>query len=689
MIWFFIAILSTVGKASACTYGEYYSSGDCHNCAPGMFQDGSPHMQPECKKCATGKYQDQTGKFSCTFCPLGKTQDTPGSAGCYNNYKGSSCRGGYSDTNNDHSICYSCPGGYYYEGHHAVGNKCKTCPNGYFSKRGGTSVIQDDDTYRYIFYKLPLICEPFMNSGGNCPFNALDYQPPTSCTECPIGQYIDKTGAAYCLSCPAGKETQSTGSIGDSNLCTDCMAGFYSMNPGFPCKACPTGYYQSGTGNDDCVSCEAGSSGPEGSSSSLNCFKCWAGEKELDGECLDCDVGTYSDVYGSTACTNCTAGMFAASNGSTACTDCTKGKYNDQTGQETCTGCVAGKFSNEIGSSDVSDCKHCTAGKFSTTGSSSCKDCTAGRYTNTNSRGSCNSCPTGFYAGSSGLSKCTECDAGKYEDITGSYSCKSCSPGKMSTTGMGACENCTIGRYSDVTQCSLCDEGKASGQGSPSASDCVACRTGTYSNENRTCTNCTVGTFQNEEGSAQCKACNVGRYGNYTADKSCTDCQHGKYQDEKQKTTCKSCTAGLYQNTKGNPACKHCVTGRYSKEVGAIISSVCIPYVENNILDNMEETCSLRVSTSGQGGLTKCPLFKEVVRSVSNSLIETTQYREMTLVDGSCSYGGTFISCFSPVETPCVLPQVSHDGICVDVQENPVRSDLENAFLDNGVSQED
>tara|TARA_B110000858_G_scaffold194345_1_gene248582 strand:+ start:5351 stop:5923 length:573 start_codon:yes stop_codon:yes gene_type:complete len=186
--------------------------------------------------------------------------------------------------------------------------------------------------------------------------------------------------------------------------------------------------------------------------------------------------------------------------------------------------------------------------------------------------------------------------------------------------------------------------------------------------------------FQNEEGSTQCKACNVGRYVNYTNAIICEDCQHGSYQDKHGKTGCKLCTAGLYQNTKGNPACKHCGTGRYSKEEGAIISSVCIPYVENNILDNMDEKCSLRVGTPGQGGLTKCPLFKEVVRQVGDKLVETPDYTQMTLENGSCSYGGTTISCFSPVVTTCNAGKVVHNGECVDVLENPVRIDLESTF---------
>lgn len=574
------------------------------------------------------------------------------------------CTGGYhvgSDT--DGWSCTSCPGGKFYVGHWSYrSDACKSCPNGYFSEAGTVA----------------------SNVCTSCP---------TSCTECPFGRYINKIGAAECEKCDAGKETLTTGSIGGESMCTNCSPGFYNDESGSRCEACSKGYYQSEVGQGHCKKCEAGSSSPGGSIWDTTCFKCDPGEYELYGICTNCTTGKYSPEGGQATCTDCIVGKYSDT-GSTACTDCTKGKYNDQVGQGACTDCAAGKFSNAFGSSDVSVCAGCTKGKYSSAGSSSCNDCAAGRYTDTDVSGSCKSCLAGFYAGSSGLSSCTECGAGKYEDRNGSYSCKSCSPGKMSYargTIESDCANCTIGRYSDVTECSLCSEGKTSSEGSSSVSDCVACGIGTHGNDGRTCTACSEGKFQNEEGSVTCKNCHVGRYSNKIGEDRCKHCEHGSYQDEHGKNACKLCGEGKYQNLIGKPECKDCGTGRYSKEEGAVISSVCIPYVENNILDNMDETCSLRVGTPGHGGLTKCPLFKKVTRSVVGELHETAVYTPMTLDGGSCSSEDTVISCFSPVVIQCSGNTVLHDGNCVDVLEGPDAALLISTFngISNGVSQED
>ena len=587
------------------------------------------------------------------------------------------CTGGYFDSDD---ICHSCPGGKYTTrfSSQTIDN-CETCPNGYISNAG------DSEATGYAHQ------DHWEDKCNGCP---------TSCTICPIGQYGRGVGKSDCGNCTIGKETDAPGAL-DSSACKECRAGFYQeWGRSEQCKACPAGFYQQERGKTSCSKCPAGKSSPLMSASEGYCFECLPGEQEVNGICTDCVAGKYNTKIGQTTCTDCAAGKYNTQSGQTTCTDCAVGKYNAQTGQDACTACSAGTFNDVEGGNSPNVCIDCPSGKESTTGSSGCTFCPEGKFyfnpplitinlpyefPGIEAGETCFDCQPGMYADSLGSLSCTDCDFGKYQDQTVSGSCKSCLPGKMSpriSTSEGDCMDCTAGKYSDDTQCSLCDEGKTSNEGSASASDCVACDTGTYSSGDRICENCELGKFSGV-GAATCTDCNVGTYGNETAANSCKYCQKGKYQDETGKLSCKFCTAGRYENTIGNPACKHCGTGRYSLEEGAIVSSGCIPYVENNILDNMEETCSLRVNTSGQGGLTICPLIKEVVRSVStvsNSLIETTQYTEMTLEDGSCYHNSTVISCFSPDEIACVPPSVVHDGICVDVLENPVRSDLESTF---------
>ena len=86
--------------------------------------------------------------------------------------------------------------------------------------------------------------------------------------------------------------------------------------------------------------------------------------------------------------------------------------------------CAAGKYQDETGKNE---CKECSAGMYSSVGSSSCQ------YDST-------SCPLGTY--SNGLASCTDCVAGKHNNQIGQVSidsCHLCKDGKYSSTGVSNC----------------------------------------------------------------------------------------------------------------------------------------------------------------------------------------------------------------------------------------------------------
>ena len=75
----------------------------------------------------------------------------------------------------------------------------------------------------------------------------------SSCTPCPGGSECPSTTAAP-TACTAGSYASN-----QSIACTTCAAGFYCPNNEQTEQwACPTGSYQTATGQTSCISCTAG-----------------------------------------------------------------------------------------------------------------------------------------------------------------------------------------------------------------------------------------------------------------------------------------------------------------------------------------------------------------------------------------------------------------------------------------------
>jgi hypothetical protein len=118
---------------------------------------------------------------------------------------------------------------------------------------------------------------------------------------------------------------------------------------------------------------------------------------------------------------SCSAGTFSTL-GSTPCASCPSGRYGASTGLTVCTTCSIGRYNPSTGSIT----------------SAACSNCPGGSYTASTASNVCINCPVGMYS-SAGATTCTSCAGGRYTNSTGSGSCAICASGMYSTTGSSSC----------------------------------------------------------------------------------------------------------------------------------------------------------------------------------------------------------------------------------------------------------
>jgi len=108
---------------------------------------------------------------------------------------------------------------------------------------------------------------------------------------------------------------------------------------------------------------------------------------------------------------------------------------------------------------------------------------------------------------------------------------------------------------------------------------CVDCPAGTYADASdmtaiRQCFNCAPGTYQNENGSSDCKECGSGSFQTEFGASTCDDCAVGGYCDAVDVFNggFKPCPSGTFNDKTGSnsiDACELCPRGTFSIEVGA------------------------------------------------------------------------------------------------------------------------
>jgi hypothetical protein len=147
--------------------------------------------------------------------------------------------------------------------------------------------------------------------------------------------------------------------------------------------------------------------------------------------------------------------------------------------------------------------------------------------------------------------------------------CTICGPGTFALEGSSTCTPCTAGY-------------KQPNQGQSSCSECPA---GSYSNAGAaTCTPCTPGTANGQLAQSSCPVCNAGSYSAQGASQ-CTLCNPGYYSSSSGASECTPCPKGTFGSTSGLTACPWCdsVSGvpQYSLTTSSIACTPCAVCTSN------------------------------------------------------------------------------------------------------------
>ena len=127
---------------------------------------------------------------------------------------------------------------------------------------------------------------------------------------------------------------------------------------------------------------------------------------------------------------------------------------------------------------------------------------------------------------------------------------------------LSACESCAVGQYLNTTltnaQCASCYPGYRC-QGNCSSP--IACPIGTHqpSFGESTCTNCSAGYYNIQEGASHCIQCTAGYECPYSSSPPLI-CSRGFYSIA-GAASCSPCSGGTYADSQGLTACKLCPEG--------------------------------------------------------------------------------------------------------------------------------
>lgn len=605
---------------SGCDAGRF--AGDlgrtvCTNCAAGTYT--AVNSSYVCSDCLVGSYAPLTGLTSCTKCSAGRVQNTTGMAACV------SCQTGKYASSPGMIACEDCGAG---EASSSTGNaQCTLCSPGYYTPTTASTECLACEAGMYQSASGQFSCE--LCEPGRVAANTASQ----SCTSCGVGQYQHAYGAEECIECEIGKAnalssqptcvTCEPGTYAQnisSDVCTSCTAGSYtSFYASVSCTLCESGKYQDIGGQSSCVVCAAGTATNE--TGRVGCDLCDLGRyQSVEGrsECVECAAGTKAAYTGATTCSKCTAGS-SSLEGAHSCTACLAGTYQDAEGASTCDECVAGKYSAasravacescmpgtyanasastgcldcEIGTAQSSDaraeCDACNAGTYADVqGLSTCFSCEKGSISNSSGASGCTMCESGSYAAHDGATECANCGTGEYQPSSGASECFDCAPGAVaSIEGQDLCDDCPAGSYSNsaVGQivCRFCEQGKYSAI--PGSGSCAQCSSGKYSLFGASeCTDCALGTAQDNIASYYCDDCTYGTYSDTTGRDVCGFCAPGQFGNETVATTCYNCQTGRYSSLEGTVACDSCIEGSYQDDQGQTACKWCSPGYWGNI----------------------------------------------------------------------------------------------------------
>ena len=371
------------GSKTECGKGHYCPEGSMHStpCAPGHTTQ-SPHS-PTCEECAEG-----------SFCPLIDRNLPPQVSLCVPGY--------VCPTSTFHQKQHPCPQGSYNANHGGfdLHNHCTPCTPGKYCLSLATQSLSNDniqlDTCHPGFYclqgakygqpkegELGGIC----NLGHYCKINSA------AMTKCPSAYYCDEEAMTH----------PPTAKCLKGHICLEAQAYGAPMN-----------IYQH---NDKGYIC------PQG-------MFCVGGETHVQ-----CDIGTYNPLYGSTTlnyCLSCPIGSFCPSLALIYHNICSPGYYcpvNSTLNQDESQKCEVGKYCPAGTKQMIS----CPEGEYQDlTGQSECKSCSPGNicpFTNDGKTTQEISCPVGYMCPRKSMKAADPCLPGTYQNDVGKEFCKICEKG--------------------------------------------------------------------------------------------------------------------------------------------------------------------------------------------------------------------------------------------------------------------
>jgi len=386
-----------------------------------------------------------------------------------------------------------------------------------------------------------------------------------------------------------------------------------------------------------------------------------------------CPVGRYGDEYSlatNTECKECSAGRFSIIAGITS--------------SEHCTGrCSAGRYSSETGIASDNGC----IGR-----------CSAGRYSSETglTTGSCNGrCPAGRYSneiGKTSPEQCKDCSSGRYSSETGSTSnddCMGrCPPGTFSDkeglTASNDCEVCSVNKYQNeygTLSCKGCPNNKIiqdtfSAEMHDSVEDCIiqvpVCDAAEHI-LNNTCQQCESTFFCDGTSKFECQP------GSYcTGIGPATPCPTGRYGELKKQASkdiaCQKCQPGTYQNVIGQTYCSRgCPRGTFGQIDGATtIQEGCTPCLKGHMCDdtamNRPVKCPMGSYQAdyGQEKCLFCPMdtYSDTSGSIQCTSCGMTKQRQQLRTNG---LGANSQSQCELLETICPPTQrPNNKGLCED-----------------------
>ncbi|GMI41164.1 hypothetical protein TeGR_g7773, partial [Tetraparma gracilis] len=329
------SLFSYAAACGPCPAGTYTpADGWCTACLAGYYNPAAGSDSADaCLPCAkgTGSGEGSASADDCAACP-------PGSFSV-----------------RDGSPCALCPAGTHSEitGATSAG-VCAACPEGASSSSDRSECV--------------LECAAGTYMGGD------------GCVACPAGTYGEAAGAtsdAACAPCPAGSFSGAEGAA-SSSACSSCPAGSYSAAASPTCTSCGPGEYGPAPAAGECASCAAGkASGVEAAADEAVCTECVAGRYSVEGAsaCTACEPGTYTSSPAAGSCSQCPPGSSSSEPAAAACESCAPGTYVGAAGSTACTPCPASTFNPSSAASEADACLPCPATQSSPKGAAHCSFC--------------------------------------------------------------------------------------------------------------------------------------------------------------------------------------------------------------------------------------------------------------------------------------------------------------------------